>query len=672
MGKIERHLLKKKEKIFMGDDYKLLVPLAEEFKKYDMAEAVTILKYCVKKHPDYMSAHVSLGKIYMENGYTESAIEEFERVINVIPNNILSQRKLATLYEQTGQIGKAIMSHKMVLILNPGDTVATESIKALTGNDKPASLQTDTEPLSDAELEALISDDETPETLSEQNQPDELSDFGTEAQHIEKYNEMDDTATAAIAAEVLADIAPTEPEVVLDDITEELLSDSGDEIEHTEKLEDIEEMIAASLEGDVTPDIAPTEPEMVLDDITEELLSDSGDEIEHTEKLEDIEEMIAASLEGDVTPDIAPTEPEMVLDDITEELLSDSGDEIQLSEHRWDSTDDTTANAAGDFIDDGSFILSPNEPVSEEEEDTETIIAKDSAQSNLLQDEQERQLWDPFAEPSVAGIVNGYGLQPLVYLGDVDSADAVKDVSAGLHSEGKNDIIELTEDDYISGDEAELSDSDVADLLQISPGVNIIRDSSVHPAKPDASDLESPDITIISDSEMKALISDIPGDEQADIAYDFDSDMKELILDGPDSENAGGTAGFSSDITELIAAAGIYGGGEIDKISDTVEQHSLVGMEDMSAQEQELLIKDEIEMIENYILTERFLSAIKAYNQLHERFPNNTEIKQNLDNLRTSARLLDKDENALIRKLDFLKGRLKEKMRGVSVGPAYS
>ncbi|MEO5357820.1 MAG: hypothetical protein H7844_11040 [Nitrospirae bacterium YQR-1] len=623
MGKIERHLLKKKEKIFMGDDYKLLVPLAEEFKKYDMAEAVTILKYCVKKHPDYMSAHVSLGKIYMENGYTESAIEEFERVINVIPNNILSQRKLATLYEQTGQIGKAIMSHKMVLILNPGDTVATESIKALTGNDKPASLQTDTEPLSDAELEALISDDETPETLSEQNQPDELSDFGTEAQHIEKYNEMDDTATAAIAAEVLADIAPTEPEVVLDDITEELLSDSGDEIEHTEKLEDIEEMIAASLEGDVTPDIAPTEPEMVLDDITEE-------------------------------------------------LLSDSGDEIQLSEHRWDSTDDTTANAAGDFIDDGSFILSPNEPVSEEEEDTETIIAKDSAQSNLLQDEQERQLWDPFAEPSVAGIVNGYGLQPLVYLGDVDSADAVKDVSAGLHSEGKNDIIELTEDDYISGDEAELSDSDVADLLQISPGVNIIRDSSVHPAKPDASDLESPDITIISDSEMKALISDIPGDEQADIAYDFDSDMKELILDGPDSENAGGTAGFSSDITELIAAAGIYGGGEIDKISDTVEQHSLVGMEDMSAQEQELLIKDEIEMIENYILTERFLSAIKAYNQLHERFPNNTEIKQNLDNLRTSARLLDKDENALIRKLDFLKGRLKEKMRGVSVGPAYS
>ncbi|MBF0537545.1 MAG: DUF1566 domain-containing protein [Nitrospirae bacterium] len=132
---------KLKENIFQSADSKLYIPLAEEYKKINMIdEAVKVLKYCIGKHPNYMSAHVALGKIYMEQGYLQKAIEEFETVVTAIPDNLLAHRKLAQLYQNrslqsrgmtTGDTTRALASLEKILLLNPNDEDAQESIRKL-------------------------------------------------------------------------------------------------------------------------------------------------------------------------------------------------------------------------------------------------------------------------------------------------------------------------------------------------------------------------------------------------------------------------------------------------------------------------------------------------------------------------------------------------------------
>ncbi|MBF0538612.1 MAG: hypothetical protein HQL03_10215 [Nitrospirae bacterium] len=136
-----KKLEKLKEQVFKKADSKLYIPLAEEYKKINMIEeAVKVLKYCIGKHPNYMSARVALGKIYMEQGYLQNAIEEFETVVMAIPDNLLSHRKLAQLYQDrslqsrgmtTGDTTRALASLEKILLLNPNDEDAQESIRKL-------------------------------------------------------------------------------------------------------------------------------------------------------------------------------------------------------------------------------------------------------------------------------------------------------------------------------------------------------------------------------------------------------------------------------------------------------------------------------------------------------------------------------------------------------------
>ncbi|MBF0316872.1 MAG: tetratricopeptide repeat protein [Nitrospirae bacterium] len=127
-----KQLEKLKEQVFQKADSKLYIPLAEEYKKVKMTEdAVKVLKYCIGKHPNYMSARVALGKIYMEEGYVTKAIEEFETVVKAIPDNLLAHKKLAQLYMATGNTIGAIASLEKILLLNPNDEQAQESIRDL-------------------------------------------------------------------------------------------------------------------------------------------------------------------------------------------------------------------------------------------------------------------------------------------------------------------------------------------------------------------------------------------------------------------------------------------------------------------------------------------------------------------------------------------------------------
>ena len=121
-----------KEKISRDPNSKLFVPLAEEYKKAGMLdEAIEVLTSGLENQPGYLSARVSLGKIFIDRGLLPEAQTEFEKVIGAIPDNLYAHKKLAEIYRDLGEKAKAVREFNMVLKLNPLDEWASSSLSEI-------------------------------------------------------------------------------------------------------------------------------------------------------------------------------------------------------------------------------------------------------------------------------------------------------------------------------------------------------------------------------------------------------------------------------------------------------------------------------------------------------------------------------------------------------------
>jgi tetratricopeptide (TPR) repeat protein len=137
-----KEIEKLREKVEKDPNSKLFVPLAEEYRKEGMLdEAVDVLLKGIESQPGYMSARVSLGKIYLEKGMPGEARAEFENVVRSIPDNLYAQKKLAEIYRDMGEKDLAIQSYRAVLKLNAMDEEALDILKTLesSGEEAPSS-----------------------------------------------------------------------------------------------------------------------------------------------------------------------------------------------------------------------------------------------------------------------------------------------------------------------------------------------------------------------------------------------------------------------------------------------------------------------------------------------------------------------------------------------------
>ena len=127
-----------REKVDKDPNSKLFIPLAEEYKKAGMYdEAIDVLIKGIERQPGYMSAHVSLGKIYIERDMLKEAKSEFEQVVSAIPDNLYAHKKLAEIYRDLGETDKAVEEFKTVLQLNPTDEWAAINLADIKGEPKP-------------------------------------------------------------------------------------------------------------------------------------------------------------------------------------------------------------------------------------------------------------------------------------------------------------------------------------------------------------------------------------------------------------------------------------------------------------------------------------------------------------------------------------------------------
>ena len=129
-----KEIEKLREKVEKDPNSKLYVPLAEEYRKEGrLEEAIEVLQKGIEKQPGYMSARVSLGKIYIEKGLINEARVEFESVVKSIPDNLYAHKKLAEIYRDTGERALAIKAFRTFLKLNPMDDEALNSLRDLEG-----------------------------------------------------------------------------------------------------------------------------------------------------------------------------------------------------------------------------------------------------------------------------------------------------------------------------------------------------------------------------------------------------------------------------------------------------------------------------------------------------------------------------------------------------------
>jgi tetratricopeptide (TPR) repeat protein len=111
---------------------RLFVPLAEEYLKAGMLEeAVQVLTDGLKKHPDFLVARVTLGKIYFQQGKFAEAKQELEAVVTVNPDNLAALRKLALLYRQDKLLDKARHCCDLLLAANPKDAEIQQLLQEL-------------------------------------------------------------------------------------------------------------------------------------------------------------------------------------------------------------------------------------------------------------------------------------------------------------------------------------------------------------------------------------------------------------------------------------------------------------------------------------------------------------------------------------------------------------
>ena len=77
--------------------------LAEEYRRAGrFDEAVATCAAGLKRHPAYLSAHVTLGRALIELGQLEEAQEQLEFVLRAAPENLAAIRGLAEIHHRRG------------------------------------------------------------------------------------------------------------------------------------------------------------------------------------------------------------------------------------------------------------------------------------------------------------------------------------------------------------------------------------------------------------------------------------------------------------------------------------------------------------------------------------------------------------------------------------------
>ncbi|HET6267626.1 MAG TPA: tetratricopeptide repeat protein [Acidobacteriota bacterium] len=110
----------------------LFLQLADEYRKEKMYEdALQVCWEGLRRHPNYWSARVTVGRIYREVGENDKSSEELEKVVKAVPDNLMANRILADIYMEQQRYADALKRYKIVQMITPADQVVVANIRKI-------------------------------------------------------------------------------------------------------------------------------------------------------------------------------------------------------------------------------------------------------------------------------------------------------------------------------------------------------------------------------------------------------------------------------------------------------------------------------------------------------------------------------------------------------------
>lgn len=117
-------------------------PLAEACREVGQLErAIELCRDGLVRHPYFWGARVVLGRTYLEQGQLDQAREELEKVVEVVPNNLLASKLLAQIYTGQGELAKAAHCYETIANFYPEDEEIYERYHYLLDTEVPHKKQ---------------------------------------------------------------------------------------------------------------------------------------------------------------------------------------------------------------------------------------------------------------------------------------------------------------------------------------------------------------------------------------------------------------------------------------------------------------------------------------------------------------------------------------------------
>lgn len=111
---------------------RFFVPLANAYRKMgDVETAEALLRGGVERHPDYLSAHIVLGRCLADRGALTEAEEEFRYVLSRDPQNLIALRTLGELAAADGRPTEASEWYRELLAVDPMNEEARQALDTL-------------------------------------------------------------------------------------------------------------------------------------------------------------------------------------------------------------------------------------------------------------------------------------------------------------------------------------------------------------------------------------------------------------------------------------------------------------------------------------------------------------------------------------------------------------
>jgi len=115
-------------------DGRYFAPLADAYRKAGQVDrALELVRSGLGKHPDYLSAHIVLGRCLLDKKDDPNAAQAFQSVLGLDPENIIALKSLAEIAERKGELVQSREWLQQLLKIDPMNTEAEADLKRLGG-----------------------------------------------------------------------------------------------------------------------------------------------------------------------------------------------------------------------------------------------------------------------------------------------------------------------------------------------------------------------------------------------------------------------------------------------------------------------------------------------------------------------------------------------------------